>query len=505
LLSRGFIISTNAYREFVSANRWLPAILSGTADLSAEDAAALERVSAQIRASFLAGKMPEEIEAAIRAAYTGFENNPVAVRSSATAEDLPDLSFAGQQDTYLNVIGMEQLLEAVINCWSSLWTARAIGYRIRNGIDHNEAALAVIVQEMVQSEASGVFFTANPLTGLRSESVIDATIGLGEALVSGQVEPDHYVVDTLNHRIVTKTLGAKKISTRGKTGGGVEVIEESAEARQSLADEEIIQLAELGAQIQKEYGFPQDIEWALAEDKLYVLQARPITSLYPLPKESFDPLVIWFSFGTVQGILGAITPLGQDAIRMAFSGTGKLFGAQIRYDQTEALVPAGERLWIRISDVMRHPLGALAYKTFLGFGEPSVRQILQGLANEPHLGAGRGHVKLSTVGALLGFVLPIIGRAAINIHDPQRARLNFQTYIETQLVPPQITGENKFTRLAQRSVSVWANVYCHLSVCCPALFHCWVRPWHRLICSRAPQEMKKKHRLTMDSPPRRWR
>ena len=455
---RGFIISTDAYREFVSVNRWLPAILSGVADLSADDASALERTSAQIRAAFSAGKIPEEVESAIRAAYANLQDIPVAVRSSATAEDLPDLSFAGQQDTYLNVIGVGQVLEAVIHCWSSLWTARAIGYRIRNGIDHKEAALAVIVQEMVQSEASGVLFTANPLTGLRSETVIDATLGLGEALVSGQVEPDHYVVDTINRRILTKTLGAKKISTRGKAGGGVETIEESAEAHQALSDENILQLAEIGGQIQKEYGFPQDIEWALLENKIYVLQSRPITSLYPLPKESFDPLVIWFSFGSVQGILGAMTPLGQDAIRMAFSGAGKLFGAQIAYDQTDVLVPAGERLWIKISDLLRNPVGASVYQTFLGFGEPSVRQILQGLANEPRLGAGQGHVKLSSVGALLGFILPVIGRAAMNMHNPQKARAEFQSYIESQLVPPNITGEDPFARLAQRLQFMQAHI-----------------------------------------------
>ena len=447
----GFIISTDAYREFVSANRWLPAILSGVADLSAEDANALERISAQIRVAFSAGKMPEEVESAIRAAYADLEDKPVAVRSSATAEDLPDLSFAGQQDTYLNIIGAEQLLEAVVNCWSSLWTARAIGYRIRNRIDHGEAALAVVVQEMVQSEASGVLFTANPLTGLRTESVVDATFGLGEALVSGQVEPDHYVVDTLNRRILTRTLGAKKISTRGKSGGGVETIEENADVeRQALSDEQILQVAEIGRNVQDAYGFPQDIEWALAEKEIYVLQSRPITSLYPSPKESFDPLIVWFSFGSVQGLLGAMTPLGQDAIRMAFSGAGKLFGAQIRYDQTDVLVPAGERLWIKISDLLRNPIGARIYKTALGFGEPSVRQILQGLASDPRLGVGKGRLKLDTVGALLGFLLPILGRAAINIHDPQKARLRFQTYIENQLVHPDVRGEDKFARLAQR-------------------------------------------------------
>lgn len=446
----GFIISTDAYREFVGVNRWLPAILSGVAELSAEDASTLERSSAQLRAAFSAGKMPEELENAIRAAYTELGSPPVAVRSSATAEDLPDLSFAGQQDTYLNVIGAEKLLEAVINCWSSLWTARAIGYRIRNGIHHDQAALAVVVQEMIQSEASGVLFTANPLTGLRSETVIDATLGLGEALVAGQVEPDQYVIDTLNRRILTRTLGAKKISTRSKAGGGVEVIEEQAEARQALSDEHILQVTQIGQQIQKEYGFPQDIEWALAENELYILQSRPITSLFPLPAQSFDPLIVWFSFGSVQGLLGAITPLGQDAIRMAFSGAGKLFGAHISYDQTQVLIPAGERLWIRISDLLRNPIGSRIYETVLGFAEPSVRQILRRLANDPRLGTRKGHVRLSSVFAVLGFLLPIVGRAVRNMHDPQRARVDFQTYLESQLVHPVITGEDEYTRLSQR-------------------------------------------------------
>jgi pyruvate,water dikinase len=354
---RGFIISTNAYREFVNTNRWLGTIQSVVENLSADDASALEKASAQIRAAFLVGKMSRGIESAIRAAYAEYDGKPVAVRSSATAEDLPDLSFAGQQDTYLNIVGLDQILEAVIHCWSSLWTARAIGYRSRNGISHHEASLAVVVQEMIEGEASGVLFTANPLTGLRSESVIDATFGLGEALVSGQVEPDHYVVDTLNHKITSRTLGAKKISTRSKSGGGVQVVEENAEEVQALADEEIRHLAWIGDQIQKEYGFPQDIEWALSQGQMFILQSRPITSLYPLPKESFDPMIVWISFGSFQGILGAMTPLGQDMLRMLTGQAALMFGAQIRYDENEVVVPAGERLWIRISDMMRHPLG----------------------------------------------------------------------------------------------------------------------------------------------------
>src|SRR5512138_2760866 len=220
---RGFVISTDAYRAFVESNRWLAMIGTSVENVSPEDAGALEKASAQIRASFSVGVMPPEVESSIREAYADFHNAPVAVRSSATAEDLPDLSFAGQQDTYLNIIGAEEVLKAVINCWSSLWTARAIGYRLRNHIPQDQVALAVVVQEMIPSHVSGVMFTANPLTGLRSETVIDATFGLGEALVSGQVEPDHYVVDTLSNAIRSKTLGAKEISTRGKSGGGVEM------------------------------------------------------------------------------------------------------------------------------------------------------------------------------------------------------------------------------------------------------------------------------------------
>ncbi len=274
--------------------------------------------------------------------------------------------------------------------------------------------------------------------------------GLGEALVSGQVEPDHYVVNVLDNQIVSKKLGAKKISTRGKAGGGVETIEESAEARQALSDEDILNVAAIGQQIQKEYNFPQDIEWALADGKLYILQSRAITSLYPLPKESFDPLIVWFSLGAFQGMLGAMTPLGQDTLRMFFSIAAKLFGAQIRYDETDGLLPAGERLWIKISDIMRNPLGRRVYRSILGFGEPSVGQILRGLEDEPHLGTAEGHLKFSS------YVLYSASSFRFYPGRPAPSMIlikpvpTFDAYIESQLIRPNITGDDKFTRLAQR-------------------------------------------------------
>lgn len=304
---------------------------------------------------------------------------------------------------------------------------------------------------MVDSEVSGVLFTANPLTGLCSETVIDATPGLGEALVSGQVEPDHYVVDTRNYQILSRALGEKKIATRAKAGCGVEVLEEEAQSRQALTDVQILALAALGQRIQQEYNFPQDIEWALTDDHLHVLQSRPITSLYPSPEESFDPLIVWFSFGAVQGLLGAITPLGQDAIRMAFSGAARLFGARVSYDENRVLVPAGERLWIGISDVMRHPLGARIYQTLLGSPKPSrVWWILNELASEPCLGTGKGQPRLSTVAARARFLLPVFGRVARNLHDPEKARPRFQADLESQLVEPEISGKDKSARLAER-------------------------------------------------------
>ena len=355
----GFIIPTGAYRAYVEANGLTASIQTALQGLSAEDPAALEQASARIGAAFLAGKMPAEIEDAICAEYSGFDGGPVAVRSSATAEDLPDLSFAGQQDTYLNIIGQAQLLESVVRCWASLWTARAIGYRAKNGIRQEDVALAVVVQQMVSSEVSGVLFTANPLTGNLGETVIDATFGLGEALVSGQVEPDQFVANSLTGAVKEKKLGAKLLATRIKPGGGVESTPERGETRQTLNETQIRELTAAGQKIQAEYNAPQDIEWALAEDKFYILQARGITSLFPVPLVSLDPLILWIAFGSVQGVVGPITPLGRDVIQhFAVSSMAKKVVWRPQPDHRGALMAeAGERIWIKISDVLRNPIG----------------------------------------------------------------------------------------------------------------------------------------------------
>lgn len=446
---RGFIVPTEAYRAFVDTNHLADTITTATTNLAADDTAQLEAASAHIRGAFAAGKMPLETENTIRTAYDELRNVPVAVRSSATAEDLPDLSFAGQQDTYLNIISIQALLEAVVSCWSSLWTARAIGYRQRNHIAHDQAALAVVVQEMVQSEVSGVLFTANPLTGLRSETVIDATLGLGEALVSGQVEPDHYVVETVSGRVVSKTLGQKIVATRSKSGGGVETIQQEAGAQQALSDEHIRQLTSLGHNVQKEYGFPQDIEWALADGKLYLLQARAITSLFPVPQEITDPLKIWFSFGAVQGLVGPLTPLGQDVIRHVVGGAASLFGLKARYDELDVFGLAGERIWIKISDLIRHPLGYRVMMRLLPFIEPGSAQVVQLLASDPRLGAGKGQLKPGNMHRAAGFFVPRVLEALVNLTRPAKARATFDAAIADYLTDSQIApAADRFERLA---------------------------------------------------------
>jgi len=480
---RGFIVSTNAYREFVKGNSLEGVIKQELEELESEDTNELENASEAIRSAFLQGDIPARIHLEILSAYAelnpqkdGGYQNPVAIRSSATAEDLPDLSFAGQQDTYLNVIGEEPILQAVVNCWSSLWTARAIGYRTRNHISHDEAALAVVVQEMVQSDVSGVLFTANPLTGALNESVIDATFGLGEALVSGQVEPDHFVVSSSalsgaagrvdgddlspSYRdpaqskreatvFISKTLGAKAVATRSKTGGGVESIEEQSNERQTLTESQITQLAETSQRIQKEYGAPQDIEWAFADDKLYILQARGITSLFPVPQVSFDPLIIWFSFGAVQGLVGPLTPLGLEGIRHVAAGAGKMFGVTLNPDEVDVFAPAGERIWIKISDMIHHPMGNRIVKEALDFVEPSVGQIIRSLVTDPRMGVGKGKFRFSTAWRLIRFFVPIVLKLLRNMARPEQARARFDADIETYLSTARLApASNRFERLA---------------------------------------------------------
>jgi len=275
----GFFITTAAYCAFVEANQIAPCLFALVERVTPDDPAALENISMDIRALFAQGTIPDEIARDIASAYRSLASAAVAVRSSATAEDLPELSFAGQQETYLNVIGQAQVLDAVKKCWGSLWTARAIGYRTRNSISSADVALAVVVQKMIASEVSGVLFTVNPVTGVRDEIVIEASWGLGEAVVSGQVDPDNFVVDTCAWRITERIIGSKSLAIIPREGGGTVQVARDATQRQALPDAQIVELARLAQRVAEHFGLPQDVEWAWANQQFYILQSRPVTTL----------------------------------------------------------------------------------------------------------------------------------------------------------------------------------------------------------------------------------
>jgi rifampicin phosphotransferase len=433
----GFCITTDAYRAFVAANELQPRILDLLRDLQPDSPDALEAASAAIRVLFEVGSVPDNIAAGVRSAYTALDQHdtPVAVRSSATAEDLPDLSFAGQQDTYLNVVGAASVLDHMVRCWASLWTARAIGYRSRNHIPQDEVALAVVVQQMIQSEASGVLFTANPLTGARHETVIDATIGLGEALVSGLVEPDHIVLDTAHGRILSKTLGAKALAIRGDAGGGTSTIEGDASQQQAISDEHSIALARLGEQAAAHFGLPQDMEWALADGKLYVLQSRAITSLYPLPENtSPDPLEVMVSFGALQGMLDPITPLGQDVFRAIVVGVGQRFGMQLTVDTQRTFRLAGERFFLNMTGLFRSHegrqlLGVMAYA-----GDPASADTVRRLLDDPRFAVRPGGMRLSTRLRLMRALAPVIAGTVYNLLSPRQGRERLERKVQEALI-----------------------------------------------------------------------
>jgi pyruvate,water dikinase len=372
---------------------------------------------------FGAGSFPDGLAEEIGRCYHQLGGPPVAVRSSATAEDLPEMSFAGQQDTFLQIIGIDSLLKAVVDCWSSLWTARAIGYRARNHVPQEGAALAVVVQRMVESASSGVMFTANPLTGLRSETVIDAAFGLGEALVSGLVEPDHYVVDLRQRRISEKTLGEKAVSIHPRESGGTVRSDEARKDRQALSDEQILDLARLGQQVSRLYDSPQDIEWALAGGKLYLLQSRGVTSLFPLPEGMPpEPLKVMVSFGAVQGLLDPITPLGRDCLQSVFATAAGLFHIPVNSQTQTVLLTAGERLWINITTLLRNTVGRKVIHYALGMVEPTVRQALDTILEDPRLQPERQGIHLPARFQLAGFFLPLARNIFLNLLSPRKRR-----------------------------------------------------------------------------------
>lgn len=431
----GFVIPTGAYRDYLLRNDLEAWILRTACAARVEEAASLEATSTAIRARFESGTMAAEVADTIGAAYAGLGRPRVAVRSSATTEDLPDLSFAGQQDTMLNVVGEAALFRALVQCWSSLWTSRAIGYRARNGIPHEDAALAVVIQQMVDSEVSGVMFTANPLTGKRSETVIEATLGLGEALVSGRVEPDRYVVDASAGRILERRIGAKAFSVRACADGGTVEARENAAGRAALPDWAVLELATLGRRVATLFGSPQDIEWAQSAGRSYLLQARPVTSLFPLP-DAFpgDEVRVLMSAGAFQGVLDPISPLGTDVFHLALPKAFARVGGPFARGRVPRWMVAGQRWFIDVTGFLRRQWTRTILRNGLRVIEPITGEALDEVLAHYVPAPAKSRLWLDAWSpgflALLGRAL---GNLTYNLLWPDRGRARIQRRLAMEI------------------------------------------------------------------------
>jgi pyruvate,water dikinase len=289
----GYYVTTDAYRHFVLENGIQPRILEILKNLDVSIPDALEDASREIIRIFMEAHIPAEVANAVMQAYEALpgKSPAVAVRSSATAEDLPGASFAGQQETFLNVIGANAVLEGIRKCWASLWTARAIHYRARQGISSEGASLAVVVQSLIDAEASGILFTANPIDGSRNQMVINASWGLGEAVVGGSVTPDTLVLDKSSRKVIVRQTAEKLVQVvRVERGTQEEPVPENRRIMPVLDDRQAAELVRLGAQIEALYGTPMDIEWTLADGKFSIVQGRPITAL---PEPESNPPTSW--------------------------------------------------------------------------------------------------------------------------------------------------------------------------------------------------------------------
>jgi pyruvate,water dikinase len=390
----GFCVTTNAYAEAACA------ISIDFAALRSTETDELVRLAGGAREAFLASSMPHDIASEVIAAYRRLgSETPVAVRSSATAEDLPNASFAGQQDTYLNIVGESAVLEAVRRCWASLWTDRAVVYRSTNGIDHQAVRLAVVVQQMVDAEIAGVLFTANPVTGRRHQAVIDASPGLGEAVVSGTVNPDHFVVEPGTGEIVERRLGDKLHSVRSVEGGGTRQVESTLAAGQAcLTDEQIRSLAGLGEKVEAHFGTPQDTEWAIdARGKIWLTQARPITTLFPQPVngqlpelrpgESRSDLRVYFCFSVAQGLYRPLTPIGLAAFRLLASSAAEVMGIRVDdpLEGPPAYAEAGQRVFIDATGALHGRVGRELLPRVLDFMEARTAGIMRPLLTDPRM------------------------------------------------------------------------------------------------------------------------
>ncbi len=358
----GFCISTEAFTRIIGETSSINELLDQLSLLKVEDRDKIGELSGEIRRVIEGATIPEDIREEITRFLSRLgEKNAYAVRSSATAEDLPTASFAGQQDTYLNIIGKEAILKHISKCWASLFTERAVIYRLQNGFDHRKVQLAVVVQKMVFPQVAGILFTADPVTSNRKVVSIDASFGLGEALVSGLVNADSYKVR--NGKVIKKKISTKKLAIYAVKDGGTkeQEIEPERQNRQALTDEQILRLERMGRKIEEHFGCPQDIEWCLADDTFYVVQSRPITTLYPIPEIHDQENHIFISVGHQQMMTDSMKPLGLSIWQLTAG---------------RPMFIAGGRLFVDVTDDLASPAKRDILVNVLGKSDPLIRGAL---------------------------------------------------------------------------------------------------------------------------------
>jgi pyruvate,water dikinase len=361
----GFCVTTDAVRLVMTRVPWIDGQLDRLSRLDPDDREVIRAVSAELRRTLEEVAIPDDLAAAITRSVARLgEQAAYAVRSSATAEDLPPASFAGLHDTYLNVVGLAAILQHVSRCWASLFTDRAVTYRLRNGFDHRKVQMAVVVQQMVFPQAAGVLFTADPVTSNRKVVSVEASFGLGEALASGRVNPDVYTVR--NGEIVAKAIATKQLAIHAVSAGGTEELAIEPERREqpALTDTQVLRLADLGRRIEAHFGLPQDIEWCQVDDEFQIVQSRPITTLFPVPVVGDQENHVYVSVGHGQMMTDPMKPLGLSFWQMT---------------SPRPMYVAGGRLFVDVARDLASPASRAGLLEVMGKSDPLIGDALQSI------------------------------------------------------------------------------------------------------------------------------
>lgn len=364
----GFCLTTEAFKRVIQQDDHLLGMVEELNTLKSDDRSGIEEITRIIREIIQSKEIEDDLSQKVANELEKLGiNNPYAVRSSATAEDLLNASFAGQQDTYLNVVGKDNILNHIKKCWASLYSERAVSYRLKNGFDNSRVYISVIIQRMIFSEASGVMFTADPMTSDRETIVIDAGYGIGEGIVSGLMTPDCYQV--FGDKIIHKSIGTKIIKIKAKSEGGTyesEVSKEDIRA-QVLSDKLIMELAAIGKRLEDHFGYPQDIEWCTSDNIIHIVQSRPITTLFPLPEISGKKTPrVYMSIGHVQMMTDPFKPLGMSFFKMISEVELDKIGGRIYSDITHDLSSVVGKKRLVMATGKQDPLIQGAIKVLLG-------------------------------------------------------------------------------------------------------------------------------------------